>query len=162
MTGKVYLEMRKSFTLIEVALAILVFSVGALSIFALFPLGLRQSKENVADTQAALFADYVFGALEGRAFAVTNWDDWIASDFDTELVDGLYPLEDKFSDTAVGEGTIFPEGAADDSRVRYEFDIEPSGDGRRKKCRLKVARGRLGSFDSEAEYFYSELIYMGM
>lgn len=53
------------FTLMEVALAIAVVAIGIMSLFALMTSGLESSAEALADTEAAVFADNVFGGLRG-------------------------------------------------------------------------------------------------
>jgi len=60
------------FSLVEVALALLVVGIGMLAILSMFPAGLDQNSRSISDTQAALFAEEVFGAL--RVHAETNWD----------------------------------------------------------------------------------------
>ncbi len=55
------------FTLVEVALALLVVSVGILGAFSLFPSGLAASKEAVSETQAACFAQMVFDSVRASA-----------------------------------------------------------------------------------------------
>jgi len=52
------------FTLIEVALAILVVAIGVTASFALFPEGLKLTRESVNATEVGLFADYVFQTLD--------------------------------------------------------------------------------------------------
>lgn len=62
---------RRAFSLIEVSLALLVVSVGILSVLSLFPMGLDQNARAIADSHAGLFADEVMSGL--RACAETNW-----------------------------------------------------------------------------------------
>lgn len=57
----------RGFTLVEVALALLVVSVGILGAFSLFPSGLAASKEAVSETQAACFAQMVFDSVRAAA-----------------------------------------------------------------------------------------------
>ena len=52
------------FTLIEVALAILVVAIGVTASFSLFPEGLKLTRESVNATEVGLFADYVFQTLD--------------------------------------------------------------------------------------------------
>lgn len=66
---------KAGFTLMEVALALAVVVVGILALFAMISGGLDASTRAVADTQAAMFADSVFGAIRARslgAAASTN------------------------------------------------------------------------------------------
>lgn len=60
---------RAGFSLVEVTLALLVVAVGLTATFALFPEGLKATREAVNDTEVALFADYVFGTLAATAAA---------------------------------------------------------------------------------------------
>lgn len=57
---------RGGFTLVEVALAVVVVAVGVLAAFALIGTGLDSSAKAVAETRAALFADDVFNSLRTR------------------------------------------------------------------------------------------------
>jgi prepilin-type N-terminal cleavage/methylation domain-containing protein len=52
------------FTLIEVALAILVVAIGVTASFSLFPEGLKLTRESVNATEVGLFADYVFQTID--------------------------------------------------------------------------------------------------
>ena len=67
---------RLGFTLIEVALAIVVVGVGALAMYSLIGTGMDMSARAVADTQAALFAESVFNGMRAQAQSAaqnTNW-----------------------------------------------------------------------------------------
>ncbi len=55
---------RAAFSLIEVNVAILVIAGGMLSLFTLFPAGLRMSTSAMGDTRQALFADDFFAYFE--------------------------------------------------------------------------------------------------
>ena len=71
--------MRAGFSLIEVALALLVVSIGLVAAVGMLPGSLDNSKRASDDTQAALFADYVLNSLRTLAsatnVAVTRWGD---------------------------------------------------------------------------------------
>ncbi len=54
------------FTLIEVALAVIVVAVGIMAAFALIGTGLDSSAKAVADTRAGIFAEDVFNSLRTR------------------------------------------------------------------------------------------------
>ncbi|MBR4617151.1 MAG: hypothetical protein IKO55_16205, partial [Kiritimatiellae bacterium] len=59
------LDARKAgFSLIEVNVAILVIAGGMLSLFTLFPAGLRLSTAAMSDTRQVLFADQFFAFFE--------------------------------------------------------------------------------------------------
>jgi len=55
------------FTLMEVAIAILVMAVGVVAVFSLMATGLDANALAVADTQAALFADSIFRGLRAES-----------------------------------------------------------------------------------------------
>jgi hypothetical protein len=156
-------EVKRAFSLIEVNLAILLLAVGLFGLFSLFPLGLQQSKDNLADTHEALFANHVMSAFEGKAASVTNWNSWNnTGTFRSMLESGLYPLTAHgWQAVQVGGGAEFPQGSKD-NYIRYEITLDSPSNSVRKYCRVRVARGRLGDFDEQAEEYYSELIYSGM
>lgn len=53
------------FSLVEVALAMLVISVGVLAAVSLFPTSMDSNKKAIDDTQIGLYADYVMSTLQG-------------------------------------------------------------------------------------------------
>jgi len=57
----------QGFTLIEVAIAVLVVSLGVLAVAALFSQGLSASAKAVGDTHSSMFADNVFNGLRARS-----------------------------------------------------------------------------------------------
>jgi Tfp pilus assembly protein PilV len=58
---------RSAFTLIEIALAILLIALGILAMFSLLGAGLDTSNKASADAQAAIFADSVFNSLRAES-----------------------------------------------------------------------------------------------
>lgn len=54
---------RRGFTLIEILIALVVLFIGIVGIIALFPIGIKSTKESVQDTNAALIAESVHHAL---------------------------------------------------------------------------------------------------
>lgn len=68
----------RGFSLVEVCLAMLVLSIGVLSVLSLFVTGLDQSVRSINNTKAAFFADEVFNGLlaeserDWSAIGVTN------------------------------------------------------------------------------------------
>ncbi len=57
---------RDGLTLVEITLAMLVISVGLLTVFGLFGASLRTNVATLDDTVAATFADKVFGGMRAR------------------------------------------------------------------------------------------------
>lgn len=71
-------NIRGGFSLVEVALALLVVSVGLVAAVGMLPGSLDNSKRATDDTQQALFADYVLNtvrALAASTSAVPRWTD---------------------------------------------------------------------------------------
>ena len=64
---------RSGFTLAETAIALLVISAGILSVFALFPVGLDNTRAASGDVEAGLFAGKVFDAFRAR-FGAGDWN----------------------------------------------------------------------------------------
>jgi type II secretory pathway pseudopilin PulG len=62
---------RSGFTMVEIALAMMVMTVGVLGIFALFPVGLNSSRDAKTDTQMAMLAQAVFDDF--RDWSARNW-----------------------------------------------------------------------------------------
>lgn len=60
---------KAGYSLVEVTLALLVVAIGLVSTFALFPEGMKATREAVNDTEIGLFADYVFSTLAATAAA---------------------------------------------------------------------------------------------
>ena len=65
-------KFRSGFTLIEVALAVLVVAIGLLAVVALFSHGLTASNKAVADTHASMFAGNVFNGLRARSLLMAE------------------------------------------------------------------------------------------
>ena len=63
---------KTGFTLVEIALAILVVAIGVLAIFALLSAGLDNSVRAIEDTHAAMFADNVFNGLRAVTVAAAE------------------------------------------------------------------------------------------
>ena len=84
---------RSAFTLIEIALAILLIALGILAMFSLLGAGLDTSSKASADTQAAIFADSVFNSLRVESqraaeqeIGLTSADTWV--NFWNSFIDG--------------------------------------------------------------------------
>ena len=162
---------KRGFTLIEVTLSLLVLSVGLLSIFALFPAGLRFSKEAIDETQAALFAEEVLNGV--RAQAVT--EPWSRIKNAIELPPIAPDMWDRPNDlvirTTTGEGNAYetlrymvkgPRYLGDsylDYGVRYRLEIRDI-DARRKSVILRVRPGEYGP-EEPTYIFYTELYNHG-
>lgn len=66
----------KGFSLIEVNLAILIAIGGLLSMYTLFPVGMRQNEMSSEDLYQATFASSVFQMISGNVATISNVDEW--------------------------------------------------------------------------------------
>ena len=86
------------FTLVELLIAIFLLALGLTSVFALFPVGMYFTRENVAETRAALLARSALATIDARG-AVDRFAAWtiLARDADDTVCslrsgqDGLTP-----------------------------------------------------------------------
>lgn len=67
---------RHGFSLIEVNIAILVIAGGMLSLFALFPAGMRLSAAALSDTRQVFFADDFFSFFDEGVRQIDSLDQW--------------------------------------------------------------------------------------
>ena len=159
MSGRINRKWQRGFSLIEVNLAIFVVAVGLLTLFSLFPAGLKEGEAGHADTQTSLFADYVLSTIRANAMRVKSgvWK----SPFD-DLLDGL--------PSSIGDGggspaaVEFPAGSG--LYVRYYLDFVATGKGL-WGVKLWVASGQYGTknldkFRHSAYMYYTEVFFSGM
>jgi len=153
-----------AFSLIEVNLAVFLVAAGLLVLFSLYPLGLRESEMALTDTQEAMFADFVLGAMKGNALSKTNWSQWTSGDFVDGGSIGGYSIvqagsraeEPKFV-------TEFPYGSGYPLQYHLLVETYPSGsDGSRKRVILSVKGGKYGKMNIETKCYVTDLVYMGM
>lgn len=152
---------RSGFTLVEVSLAILVVGLGLLSLFSLFPSGLRSGEEATSDTRAGLFASVVLEGMRANAVGIKSWTDWN----DGNPGDVGSAIHVKLCDSLLGAGAIvadgnrqpkleFPAGSAQYLRYSLLLDRPTT---RSCSAYLKVW-GRTGDNFSE---FYTEFLFGG-
>jgi prepilin-type N-terminal cleavage/methylation domain-containing protein len=165
---------KKGFTLVEVALALLVVSVGLLALFALFPAGLKLNKQAIDETQAALFAEEVLNGVRAQA-ATQRWDRIRTS------IELPAPAPDVWNNPDTLVIRVTPGGANSfatnryeklgtravrgqreryfDYGVRYRLEIQDI-DELRKLVRLYVRPGEFGG-EEPTYFFYTELYNHG-
>jgi len=149
----------KGFSLMEVNLAILVVALGMLTLFALFPAGLKQVETAQSSTQEAMFAGHVLSTLRGRAMQI-NAPVWVdINAFRNQVVLGT-GLQQGGNITTVQ----FP--ASSGLYVRYLLDISDAGNHLRLVS-LWCQSGEYGAtditvFKTVAAKYYTELFYSGM
>ena len=152
----------RAFSLIEVTLALMVISVGMLSVIGLFPLGLDQNSRAIADTHAALFADEVLSGL--RACAADNWaglDDSVELPVAAEIAwinSGTGDLDPGFTvpDEIVTNIYYVPNGIVDHA---FRFRLNLTSNGNVKAATLWVWSGEFGT-TSAPSIFYEEFFKM--
>jgi len=171
----------RGFSLIEVNLAIFVVAIGLLSLFTLFPIGLKQGEAGHQDTQTSMFAAYVLDGMRANAMGIgaEEWGDRNNMAAVNRMTGGSSPLlddlapqgEDLKTDTV--DSFEYPEGADPETFIRYllEIDYDDVGGGGSRlnlyKVKLWVQGGEYGTtiksdFKGVAEVYYTELFYSGM
>lgn len=73
---------RKGFSLIEVNMAILIAAGGLLSLFTLFPTGLRQSEMSSEDLYQSTHASSILQMITGNVSTIDNIESWNDTDGD--------------------------------------------------------------------------------
>lgn len=147
------------FSLMEVNLAILVVALGMLTLFALFPAGLKQVETAQASTQEAMFTGHVLSTLRGKAMEI-GAPAWVnINTFRSQVLQNT-GLQQGGSITTVQ----FPAGSG--LYVRYLLDISDVGNHLRSVS-LWCQSGQYGATDIEvfktvAAKYYTELFYSGM
>ena len=155
-------DVRGGFSLIEVALALLVASVGLLAVVGMLPGGLDNSKKATDDTQQALFADYVLNSFRAYA-ASTNyfWSDFNASG--PQIPIAAYSMWDNGASMSVRPGdsekTIAFKPAADNKitemTIVYSLTLHDQG-ANMKRVELKTWTGSAVNTNS-VRVFYADL-----
>lgn len=166
------LQRRAGFTLVEIALALLVTSIGLLGLFAIFPAGVQMNKMAVDETQAAMFAEQVLNGIKAQA-ATSAWsrvknnvnlppptpDVWIEPDRLRVRVspggdEEFTTLSYKTRGALAGSGVEYT-----DFGVRYRLEIDRIPNSLRYAVRLKVRPGEFGTTNTFV--FYTELYNHG-
>jgi type II secretory pathway pseudopilin PulG len=143
---------RSGFTLVEVCLAVLVVGLGLLTIFSLFPSGLRSAEDDTADTRIGLFAENVMDGLRGNAATITNWTDW-AENFSSRVVAGLGVT----ANGSIMPPVPFPQNG---ELLRYRLVLDVSNPDR-YTARLEVCDGGYGPFVGAQAVIYTEFFFTG-
>lgn len=69
-------RLRAGFTLMEINLVLLLFSVAITGLLGIMPVGLKQGNLALSDTICETFAENVLGQIQGNAAEMTDWKDW--------------------------------------------------------------------------------------
>jgi Tfp pilus assembly protein PilV len=155
------------FSLVEVCLAILVVALGLLSIFGLFPFGLRASESAEGDTRTSLFAESVLAMAQANAATITVWSVWTdaapkANNKFVKAVTSLPPGgEPRVKYTGLSSNDVVRFPSSSESWIRYKLDVVDMTTPRLKGIVLHVCPGHYGTFKNE-ERFYTEVYFQGM
>ncbi|HMP74008.1 MAG TPA: prepilin-type N-terminal cleavage/methylation domain-containing protein [Kiritimatiellia bacterium] len=164
---------QNGFTLVEIALALMVVGIGLLAVFGLFPTGLQMNKAVVDETQVALFAEQVLNGVRAQA-STQRWDRirtsinippptpdvWLNPD---DLTVRVTPGgEDNFQTLVYQTAGALGGGTAgyEDFGIRYRLEIRDV-DARRKEVVLRIRPGQFGPVDP-TYVFYTELLNHGL
>jgi prepilin-type N-terminal cleavage/methylation domain-containing protein len=178
----------RGFTLVEIALALLVFSLGVLSVFLLFGRALDRETDALSYTRMALFGDSVLESLQSKSEYLTETassNEWVQfwedlSDGQTQIVcaaassNGVW--EGEMSVAADGLQTNFyyayPLHGQNATGllshiIRYRMSVDVSGlaedaDEDLARVTLKVWEGEFGRIvDEDGVSFYTEFVDRG-
>ena len=167
----------RGFSLIEVNLAIFVVAVGLLTLFSLFPVGLKQGQAGHEDTQTSMFADFVLDGMRANAMSIdaTDWKSVnVMEGASSPLLADLAPGGGRLKQNTLGNSMEYPTGADPKTYIRHVLRIDYDNDGDSGDSRLNLYKVTLwvqgtqygstdvGDFKGAAEVFYTELFYSGM
>jgi uncharacterized protein (TIGR02598 family) len=159
-------SVRSGFSLVEVALALLVAAVGLMSVMGMFPMGMEASRKAIDEGQAALFAQEIFNGF--RAKIVMTNTAW--SSVDSLKIGVPSPSMWSNGDTiefqANHSGTNIYEYKYEtdmkDYAVRYVMTVRDSlSVPGVKYMRLTLANGEYGGSLSNGLVFYTEIFRTG-
>ena len=153
----------------EIALAMLVLSVGLLAVIGLFSAGLATNKTAVDDTQVALFAEEVLNAVAAEATLITNtWGPTMFNSIEVRApaytqwdTNTLQDLAIEFNRLRTNTYVTAQE-RIEDYAVTYSLRVRPvSRDGQSASgllaLRLDVASGEVRGPATENRVFYREI-----
>jgi hypothetical protein len=155
-------ETERGFSLVEVNLAIFVVAIGLLTLFSLFPVGLKQGEEGHEETQMSMFAAYVLDGMRANAMGVS------AADWDRMAV---AVLEFQNNLGIAGPNSIrsmeYPASLNPLTYVRYLWEVDYDSGLDLYKVTLWVQGGEygvdnVGRFKYVSKKYYTELFYSGM
>ena len=125
-------KIKVGFSLIEVNIAILIAAGGMLSLFALFPIGLRQSVMSEADLHQAAFASSFFEAISANVKVIDDVQRW--NNITLFWKDAVYGTG--ISDVLVRPAAIRGDtNLAESTRELIESSLNPEAEELRFVCR---------------------------
>lgn len=128
---------RAGFTLVEIAITMLVFSMAVIAVLGLLPIGMRQGRLSVADTKQSVFAEQMLNILVARSYSMTNSADWASTN---EFVKAMANLKlPDGSPVVFNNEKLIESYVVDDpsSIMRYKLEVKKI-DGSRPHYRATV------------------------
>lgn len=155
------------FSLVEVALALLVASVGLMSVMALFPMSMDTSRKAIDDAQNALFSEEIFNGFRARISCPgTPWSSLNSMKIGVPAPDmwnngDQIQFEANKSGTNVYQYKYEPELL--DYALRYVMSVgDVSGVPGVKYMRLTLENGQYGkSLSATSTVYYTEMFDTG-
>jgi prepilin-type N-terminal cleavage/methylation domain-containing protein len=153
-------ERRSGFSLVEVSLAMMIISIGMITLFGLFPASLKQGEAAYKDTHAAQFAEYALNGLRANFSGASSFSEWSAP----SAAIGLTGLG--FTPTGIPLKFEYPIGSG--NFVRYILELAPPvGTLMNWQVRIWVWSGEYGPKDvavhkRRSQWFATEIFYEGM
>jgi len=154
----------EGFTLVEIALALLVVAIGAVSIMGLFPAGLQSNKRALDETRVAMFAEDVLGGVK----TVIEATPWHLVEDKLQFIGVPTVAPDLFANNTIradgNEGKYryaygTSESILDAGSVRYKLDVDVISVNR-YGITLQVWPNEFGQ-DEDGFVFYTEAYYHG-
>lgn len=147
------------FTLIEITLALLVVSIGLLSIYGVFLSGLNLSQRAIDDTEVALSSDEIIGGLRAKIDGDRlAWDDPEGVTLEAvtySMWKNPVALEIDATPAGTYRTNIYEQSAAtlvNERAIQYSLVFGGAGDS--KNARLILRNGAYNRTDTDS--FYSE------
>ncbi len=151
----------RAFSLIEVTLAILVVSIGILSVLSLFGTGLEQNARATDQTLTVLFAEEVLSGI--RARADQNWSNLNgAVEIPVAFADLWYPAPDKIKLNGLIQTNVFYRVGAPDilqASYRYRVVILTNTAETVKHVSLELWNSHFGEVSRENAFIYYTEIF---
>ena len=155
------------FSLVEVALALMVVSVGLLSLVGLLPVSLDMSRKSIDDSQLGLFGENMMNGYRATLL-IRPWSEWDTLNIRgtaEDVWDNPQKIGFRFgSGDAIGTNVykyISPQpsgGSVEivDLAARYDFNVKTQPfDNRLFSCNLELLPGEFGPTNSL--HFYTEI-----
>ena len=153
------------FSLVEVALALLVASVGLMSVMSLFPVGMDASKKAIDESQCALFAEEIINGFRAQSeLAAVKWSDLDTLELE-RCTKHIWEEPDKKFQVGGSPGYIEYQYSGSDIveyAIKYQISVGKGPKDGTKYIRLRLWNGKYTDITKvPAMVFYTELYDTG-